>query len=206
MSSTKIYLWFDLAKAFDTVTRPMLWEVLGKMGCPPWYLAVLRWLPDGANSRVVHMGEKSEPFPVDAGVSQCCVLAPVLFNLFLASVTRVEARDVRAEDCVTLSYRLDGSLFNLGRLRARTLTQSVNILDLQYANDAAIVESTGEGLQRSLNGMARAYKRAGLRINAEKTEVLTQLQNPTITRKLLVDDREFKKRCKQLQIFGLSAV
>ena len=40
--------------------------------------------------------------------------------------------------------------------------------------------------------MARAYGRAGLRINAEKTEVLTHLQSPTITRKLLVDDRELK--------------
>ena len=108
-------VFIDLAKAFDT-------EVLGKMGCPPRYLAMLRSLHDGANARVVHMGEKSEPFPVDAGVRLCCVLAPVLFNLFLASVTRVAARDVRAEDYVTFSYRLDGSLFNLGRLRARTLS------------------------------------------------------------------------------------
>ena len=51
---------------------------------------------------------------------------------------------------------------------------------------------TGEGLQRSLNSMARAYGRTGLRINSEKTEVLTDLQSPTITRKLLVDDRELK--------------
>ena len=63
---------------------------------------------------------------------------------------------------------------------------------MQYADDAAIVGSTGEGLQRSLiNSMARGYGRV-LRINAEKTEVLTQLQNPTITRKLLVDGRELK--------------
>ena len=133
------------------------------------------------------MGEKSEPFPVDAGVRQGCVLAPVLFNLFLASVTSVADRDVRAEDCLTLSYRL------MVACSICQHTQSVSILDLQYADDAAIVGSTGEGLQRSLNSMARAYGRAGLRINAEKTEVLTQLQNPTITRKLLVDDRELKE-------------
>ena len=100
-------VFIDLAKAFDTVARPMLWEVLGKMGCPPRYLAVLRSLHDGSNARVVYMGEKSKPFPVDVAVRQGCVLSPVLFNLFLASVTRVAARDVRAEDCVTLSYRLD---------------------------------------------------------------------------------------------------
>ena len=41
--------------------------------------------------------------------------------------------------------------------------------------------------------MACDYGSAGLRINAEKTEVFKQLlQNPTETRKLLVDDRELK--------------
>ena len=50
---------------------------------------------------------------MDAGVKQGCVLALALFNLFLASGTRVTARDIRAEDCVTASFRLDGSLFNL---------------------------------------------------------------------------------------------
>ena len=144
-------VFIDLAKAFNAVPRPMLWEVLGKMDCPPLHLTVLRSLHDGASTQVVHMGEKSEPFPVDARVKQGCVLAPVLFNLFLASVTRVAARDVPAEECVIVSYRLDGSLFNLRRLWARTLTQSVNILDLQYADDAAIVGSTDESLQRSLS-------------------------------------------------------
>ena len=63
-------VFIDLAKAFDTVPRPMLWGVMGKMGCPPRYLAVLRSLHNGASAHVVHMGEKSEPFPVDAGVKQ----------------------------------------------------------------------------------------------------------------------------------------
>ena len=40
--------------------------------------------------------------------------------------------------------------------------------------------------------MACDYGSAGLRINAEKTEVFKQLQNPTETRKFLVNDRELK--------------
>ena len=76
-----LFMFFlDLAKAFDSVPRPM---ELQKMGCQPRYLAVLRSLHDGASARVEHMSEKFESFPVDAGVKQGCVLAPVFFNPLL---------------------------------------------------------------------------------------------------------------------------
>ena len=75
----------DLTKAFDTVPRPMLWGVLSKFGCPPKFLAVLRSLHEGARASVVQSGGKSEWFPVAAGVRQGCVLAPVIFNLFMAA-------------------------------------------------------------------------------------------------------------------------
>ena len=32
----------DLTKAFDTVKRYLLWQVLGKFGCPPHFLNILR--------------------------------------------------------------------------------------------------------------------------------------------------------------------
>ena len=32
----------DLAKAFDTVIRDLLWQVLGQFGCPPHFLSILR--------------------------------------------------------------------------------------------------------------------------------------------------------------------
>lgn len=111
------------------------------------------------------------------GVRQGCVLAPVIFNLFLAAVSSVIHREAGRADMVTLRYRLDGSLFNLRRLTANTKVSHVAVAELEYADDVALVSPTSDGLQRSLDIMARSYTRAGLVINTEKTEVMVQ-QDP----------------------------
>lgn len=183
-------VFIDLTKAFDTVQRPMLWSVLEKFGCPPNFLAVLRALHDGAMASVVLPSGKSDEFPVTAGVRQGCVLAPVIFNLFLAAVMRIAKRGVDDEDCFRIRYRLDGSLFNLRRLKARTRTQETSVFDLQYADDAALAGTTRNGLQHSLDCVAGTYARAGLSINTDKTEVLAQLQDPRAYEELSVNGQE----------------
>ncbi|KAI8493130.1 hypothetical protein Bbelb_291340 [Branchiostoma belcheri] len=52
------------------------------------------------------------------GVRQGCVIAPVIFNLFLAAVMLPAKKNINPQDCIDLTYRLDGSLFNLRRLKA----------------------------------------------------------------------------------------
>ncbi|KAI8493649.1 hypothetical protein Bbelb_285700 [Branchiostoma belcheri] len=170
-----LYMVFvDLTKAFDTVNRPLLWEVLRRFGCPPKYLAVLKSLHNGAMVRVLGGGAKSDAFPVCTGVRQGCVIAPVIFNLFLAAVMLAAKKDIRPEDCVPLTYRLDGGLFNLRRFRAPTKIQKGTILELQYADDAAVAGCTATGLQRSLTVLDNTYTRAGLSTNTGKTEVMCQ--------------------------------
>ena len=153
----------------------MLWCILQKFGCPPKFLAVLRALHDGARARVTHAGGQSDSFPVAVGVRQGCVLAPVIFNLFLAAVNRIASPLVRTEDCLSVTYRLDGSLFNKRRLQSRTLTSTVDIFDLQYADDASLIGTSDEGLQRSLGSMVQSYTKDGLKINTTKAKIITQL-------------------------------
>ena len=52
---------------------------------------------------------------VNVGVKQVCVLAPVIFNLFLVAVKLAFRSGIPTEDDVGLNYRLDGSLFNIRR-------------------------------------------------------------------------------------------
>ena len=93
-----LYLAFiDLTKAFDTVNRDLLWMVLSKFGCPPHFLTILREFHDGMKARVVIGGQESDPFEVLAGVKQGCVLAPVIFNLFLVAVTLVFRNELVGE-------------------------------------------------------------------------------------------------------------
>ena len=162
----------DLTKAFDTVNRDLLWNILRKFGCPPTFIAILQQFHTGMCAQVVMAGSQSSSFPVEVGVKQGCVLAPIIFNLLLVAITLVSHRDLQSSDCVGIEYRLDGGLFNLRRLQAKTKTSSAMISALQYADDAAFPSHTADGLQRSLDVMSETYLRAGLIMNTTKTEIL----------------------------------
>ncbi|CAH1266407.1 MMP17 [Branchiostoma lanceolatum] len=154
-----LYMVFvDLTKAFDSLNRPLLWEVLKRFGCPSRFLAVLMSLHDGAMVRVLGGGEKSDPFPVRTGVRQGCVISPVIFNLH----------------------------------RAPTKVHQESILELQFADDAAVVGCTTEGLQRNLNVLDNTYTRAGLSINTGKTEVLNQSATQAAPTDFLIKDTTLK--------------
>ena len=119
----------DLAKAF--VNHDLLWQVLGKFGCPPHYLSSLREFHTDMSAHVVQGGEMSKNFSVNTGVKQGCVLAPVIFNLFLVAVTLVFRHNISAADGVRIKYRLYGSLFNIRRLQAMTKVTNDTIFDPQ---------------------------------------------------------------------------
>ena len=116
-------------------------------------------------AQVVMAGSQSSSFPVEVGVKQGCVLAPIIFNQLLIAMTLVSHRDLQSSDCVGIEYRLDGGLFNLRRLQAKTKTSSAMISARQYADDAAFSSLTADGLQRSLDVMSDTNLRASLMIN-----------------------------------------
>ena len=118
-------------------------------------------------------GSQSSSFYFEVGVKQGCVLVPIVFNLLLVALTLVSHRDLQSSDCIGIGYRLDGGLFNLRRLQAKTKTSSAMISALQYADDAAFSSLTADGLLRSLCVMSETYLRAGLIINTTKTEILS---------------------------------
>ena len=162
----------DLTKTFDTVNRDLLWNILRKFGCPPTFIAILQQLHIRMFAQVIMAGSQSSIFRVEVGVKQDCVLAPIIFNLLLVAITLVSHRDLQSSDFVGIEYRLDGGLFNLRRLQAKTKTSSAVIFDLHYADDAAFPSITADGLQRSHDVMSETYLRAGLVINSTKTEIL----------------------------------
>ena len=61
-------IFFDLSKAFDTVSRDGFRKIMAKFGCPPRYIAMVQQFHDGMQARVQTDGEYSEPFPVTNGV------------------------------------------------------------------------------------------------------------------------------------------
>ena len=177
-----LYLAFvDLTKAFDTVNRDLLWNILCKFGCHPTFIAILQQFHTSMCAQVVISDSQSSSFPVEVGVKQGCVLASIIFNLLLVAMTLVSHRDLQSSDCIGIEYRLDGGLFILRRLQAKTKTSSAIISALQYADDAAFPSLTADGLQRSLDVMSETYLRAGLIINTTETEILSTSSPDTPT-------------------------
>ena len=88
----------DLQKAYDSVNRELLPEVLTRFGVPAKMLTVIpakmltvfRQFNDGLRARVrTDDGEHSEWFDVTQGLRQGCVLPPLLFNMFFAAVIHI---------------------------------------------------------------------------------------------------------------------
>ena len=87
---TPLYLCFiGPAKAYDPADRTLLWNVLARFGVPSRMLAVIRKFHDGMQACVwLDDGECSDTFDVGHGLSQGCVLAPLLLNMVWPAVLR----------------------------------------------------------------------------------------------------------------------
>lgn len=163
----------NLSKAFDTVNREFLWNILLKFGCPKKFVNILRQFHEGMRSHVTIGGQESDPFKVRTGDRQGCVLAPVLFNIFLLCVTLFLHERIQRDRGVTVDFRLDGNLFNIRRLQAVTKVTSEKVIEMQYAYDiCAVVAHIPRALQATLAAIASAYGRLGISVNVAKTEVI----------------------------------
>ena len=116
-----LYMTFvDLTKAFDTVNLDLLLDILLKFGCPPNFIAILQQFHTGMCAQVVMTGSQSSSSPVEVGVKQGSDLAPIIFKVLLVAMTLASHRDLKSSDCVGIEYSLDGGLFSLRRLQAKT--------------------------------------------------------------------------------------
>ena len=80
----------DLHKAYDTVGRTLLWQVLTRIGVPPQMIAVIHQVHGWMRACVrPDDGVCSDWFEVKQGLRQGYVLSPLLFNIFFAAVLTV---------------------------------------------------------------------------------------------------------------------
>ena len=148
----------DLTKAFDLVSRRGLFNMLEKIGCPPKLLSVISFR-NNMKGTVNYDGATSEPFEIHSGVKRECVLAPTLFSIFFSMMLSYAFKT--STEGVFLHTRVDGKLFNLARLRAKTNVRHVVIWEMLFADDAALVTHTaatnGQTLPR-LQGIWTDYQ------------------------------------------------
>ena len=104
-------------------------------------------------------GELTDWFDVNSGTGQGDIQAPPIFNFCLNFSAYL------AETNKTISQ---GAVL---QKEMKTVEEKV-ILDTDYADDMAIMDNSGEGLQESTDLLVHYSSYAGLRLNAKKTQCM----------------------------------
>ncbi|KAK3511772.1 hypothetical protein QTP70_021807 [Hemibagrus guttatus] len=138
----------DLEKAFDRVSRGILWEVLWEYGVRGPLLRAVRSLYNRSRSLVLIASCKSDLFPVHVGLRQGCPLSPVLFIVFMDRISR-------------RSQGLERVQFGDHRISS-----------LIFADDVVLLASSGLDLQHALGRFAAECEVAGMRVSTSKSEAM----------------------------------
>ena len=167
--NTTLYLLFvDLRKAYDSVPREALWQVLRKYGVPPSLVTIIRSpLHDGIKAEVTVDGAITPEIEVTNGLRQGCTIAPTLFNLYFNLVMgqwRTRCHSFGTE----VHYKCGGKL--VGERTRRPLKTTVT--ELQFADDAALVCSSREGVERSARALDQVASEWGLTLSLQKTKLM----------------------------------
>lgn len=138
-----IYILFvDLTKAFNTVSREVLWSILSKLGCTLKFAKSIKSFHNGMMTHVVENGSVSDHFSASIGVKQGCVLAPTLFSLLFATIlfSALSNTDVGS----TIRCRCDSHFFDLRRQTAITKVLEALVTDFLFADDCVLASDLKE--------------------------------------------------------------
>ena len=147
----------DFKAAFDSVRRDFIWASMRHYGLPEKYIRIFQAFYNGTVSAVRVDGEVTDWFNVNSGTSQGDVQGPPLFNFCLNfAVFMVEANK-------TISH---GAVL---QKKAKGVDEKI-FLDIDYADDMAILDNITEGLQESTDLLGQYSSYAGMKINIQKTK------------------------------------
>ena len=132
----------DFTKAFDTVGRTGLWQLLRKYECPEKFTTMIESRHTGMMVNVRNGGEVSDTFTITNGVKQGCVLAPTLFSIFLSAMLEEAFKDMG--DGIYIQSRQNADLFTVAHFRAKTKTTNILMRELLFADDSALIAHSGD--------------------------------------------------------------
>lgn len=159
-------LFVDFERAFDSLDRNMMWNVLASYGVPEKLLAIIQSMYRDATCRVAHRGQLGREFNVASGVKQGCILSPLLFLLVLDWVM--------------------SKVNNSPRGIAWQHLRMTRLEDLAFADDICLLSHTRQELAEKLNRLVHYGKQVGLKVNVSKTKLM-RLNTGTNLSPLLID-------------------
>lgn len=172
--------------------RKTLWRVLEAYGTPKKLIDIIKLLHERMDAKVVIGGDTSDASPVNNGVKRV-VSYPTLFTLYVAMALEIMNSNLYyiLYKEVYINTRLNGKLFNLVHFRASARTREVCVREMLYADDSVLVTNSLEDVKEITDRFADATGKFGLKISADKTELLYQpLSNSGKTRAVVNNNGE----------------
>ena len=169
----------DFEKAFDSVFREALWNIMKEYGIPEKLIIMIRTLYDNFQCAVLHEGKLSPYFLVETGVKQGCLLSGLLFLLVIDWLMKRTTENRR-----TGIEWVDGEVLE----------------DVDFSDDLGLVSENVEDAQEKIKRLARKAKSVGLKVSAKKTQIL-RLNSSNAT-KILVEGQELEEVDKFVYLGG----
>ena len=159
----KLYCGFiDFTKAFDFLSRDVIWYKLIKLGVRGKMLNVVKSIYEQVKSKVKYNNSLSEAFDCYLGVRQGECLSPFLFSIYINDVEReLINRDAKGVDIGLIKLFL-----------------------LLYADDITLFSDSADGLQEGFNILSEYCDRWKLKINLSKTKVMVFRKGGRLSKEL----------------------
>ena len=153
-SKGKLYVAFvDFRKAYDSVNRNILWDILRRAGAGGKMLRALRAMYNSVVASVrVEVDCTTEEFSCPVGLKQEKCSSPLLFSFFINEL----ATTVRDK----------------GTHGVQFVQGMAEVFLLLFADDVALVSLTPGGLQKQLNNLKAEADRLKLEVNLAKTSII----------------------------------
>ena len=139
----------DFKKAFDSVSRDMLWKKLLKAGINSNILSSIKALYRNANSVIKINNDLSSPIMINCGVKQGCLLSPTLFNVFINDLIDLLNQEVNGIDLETCQINA-----------------------LVYADDLVLIADKPDTLDKLLLTLNQWCVENRMCINPDKTKII----------------------------------
>ena len=158
-NKTAALIFVDFSKAFDSVNRDTMFEILELYGIPVEIIAAIKVLYTNTQATVLTPDGETEPFDILAGILQGDTLAPFLFIIVIDYVMRTSVD----------SMKESGLLY---QPRKSSRHPALYITDADFADDIALLSDNLAGAQALLSSLESAANCAGLHLNESKTECM----------------------------------
>ena len=153
------FVFVDFSKAFDSIDRTKMFEILALYGIPAPFIEAIKVLYTNTSSTIMTPDGETKPIEILAGILQGDTLAPFLFIMVLDYVLR-KSLDLNN----TKGFQICP--------RRSSRHPAIHLTDADFADDIALISSSVENAQVLLNSLESAANNVGLYLNETKTEYM----------------------------------